>query len=66
VDENQRVILDALEAAWDRIDGEDWQGTCECPRWRQDECACREQHQELLSRLENALQLVRGWHNPGA
>jgi len=58
------VILTALERAQERIQCEDWQGTCACDAaWkaagRVGLCPCAQEHQDMLDLMDAALQEIQ-------
>lgn len=48
-------LREALAAARTRIECEDWQGTCSCEVRRTGRCACLDEHNEILARIDAAL-----------
>lgn len=52
------AVLDALKIAHERIECEDYVGTCGCQMRRTGRCPCREDHDEILGKISDAIKLL--------
>ena len=64
--EDLRRVQAALEAARERISNEDWQGECPCAYRRTGRCDCRDEHEDMLNQLDEAIALLSNYKHPGA
>lgn len=63
-DEQNKVLLEALETAYKRVSSEDWIGTCGlCSKRMGLPCYCLEEHEEILEKIQNAIDLLKGVKN---